>query len=509
MDSNPLSAPCPSPQRPADSGAAPQPGPHPLSPRLHNADLAPARIEGRRWGAYSLFALWTNDVHNMANYTFAIGLFAMGMSAGQILAAMALGATLVYLLMNLSGYMGQRTGVPFPVISRVSFGIRGAQLPAIIRAVIAIAWFGIQTYLASLVLHVLLVAVAPELTRFDHGGLLGLSGLGWVCFLAIWLVQLAILAYGMEMVRKFEGCAGPVILVTVLALAIWMVSRVDGHIAWSTGAAPTGLAAWNSVFSAAALWLAIYGTLLLNFCDFARSAPSAQSIRRGNFWGLPVNILVFAAISVLLAGAQFSIDGRVITSPADIVAAIPDKVFLVLGCLALLIVTLAVNIMANFVAPAFVLTNLAPRYLTFHRAGLISATLAVLILPWKIYGNPVVIVYFLSGLGALLGPLYGIIMADYWLIRKTRVHVSDLYTEAATGTYFYVRGVNPRALIALAPSATLAIVIALAPGLEPVAPYSWFLGAAVSGGLYWLISDRRRIHVHDAGEHLAVDSGRH
>ena len=509
MVSNVLTSPVPCPQEPAESPASAGAVSHPLSPRLHNADLAPAKVEGRRWGAYSLFALWTNDVHNMANYTFAIGLFAMGMSAGQILAAMALGAALVYGLMNLSGYMGQRTGVPFPVISRISFGIRGAQLPAVIRAVIAIAWFGIQTYLASIVLRVLLTAIAPDLARYDHGDLLGLSGLGWACFLAVWLVQLAILAYGMEVVRKFEGCAGPVILVTVLALAMWMVSRVDGHIAWSTGAAPTGLAAWNSVFSAAALWLAIYGTLLLNFCDFARSAPSDKSIRRGNFWGLPVNILVFAAISAVLAGAQFSIDGRVITSPADIVAAIPDKLFLVLGCLALLIVTLAVNIMANFVAPAFVLTNLAPRYLNFHRAGLISATLAVLILPWKIYGNPVMIVYFLSGLGALLGPLYGIIMVDYWLIRRTRVHVPDLYTEAAAGTYFYTRGVNPRALVALAPSATLAIVIALAPGLEAMAPYSWFLGAVVSGGLYWLISDRRSGHVHCSGEHLAVESGRH
>jgi len=509
MVSNTLTPSLPCPSAADESPASPDTTLHPISPRLHNADLAPSQVEGRRWGAYSLFALWTNDVHNIANYTFAIGLFAMGMSAGQILAAMALGATLVYLLMNLSGYMGQRTGVPFPVISRLSFGIRGAQLPAIIRAVIAIAWFGIQTYLASVVLHVLLAAVAPDLTRYDHGSLLGLSGLGWACFLAVWLAQLAILAYGMEMVRKFEGCAGPVILITMLALAVWMVLRVDGRIAWSTGAAPTGLAAWNSVFSAAALWLSIYGTLLLNFCDFTRSAPSERSIRRGNFWGLPINILVFAGISAVLAGAQFSIDGRVITSPADIVAAIPDKLFLVLGCLALLIVTLAVNLMANFVAPAFVLTNLAPRYLTFHRAGLISATLAVLILPWKIYGNPVVIVYFLSGLGALLGPLYGIIMADYWLIRKTRVHVPDLYTEASAGTYFYARGVNPRALIALAPSATLAIVIALAPGLEALAPYSWFLGAAVSGGLYWLISDRRRLHVHDAGEHLAVASGRH
>ena len=161
---------------------------------------------------------------------------------------------------------------------------------------------------------------------------------------------------------------------------------------------------WRNIFAGGALWLSIYGTLILNFCDFARSSPCRKTILVGNFWGLPVNILVFAAITVLLCGGQFQLNGRVIESPTEIIAAIPNTFFLVLGCLAFLIVTVAVNIMANFVAPAFVLSNLAPKYLNFRRAGLISATVAVLILPWNLYNSPLVIVYFLSGLGALLGP---------------------------------------------------------------------------------------------------------
>ncbi|MCY1298411.1 NCS1 nucleoside transporter family protein [compost metagenome] len=212
-----------------------------LSPKLYNPDLAPTRREGRRWGRYSIFALWTNDVHNIANYSFAMGLFALGLSGWQILAALAIGAALVYVFMNLSGYMGQQTGVPFPVISRMSFGTRGAQLPAIIRAVIAIAWFGIQTYLASVVLRVLLVAISPELARYDQDSILGLSSLGWASFLGIWVVQLAILAFGMEMVRRYESFAGPVILSTVLVLAVWMYYRVDGQLAWSVGEPLTGL----------------------------------------------------------------------------------------------------------------------------------------------------------------------------------------------------------------------------------------------------------------------------
>ncbi|WP_458239063.1 cytosine permease, partial [Pseudomonas sp. P5_A2_2] len=202
-----------------------------LSPRLHNKDLAPTKAEGRRWGRYSIFALWTNDVHNIANYSFAIGLYALGLGGWQILLSLGIGAALVYFFMNLSGYMGQKTGVPFPVISRISFGIHGAQIPALIRAVIAIAWFGIQTYLASVVFRVLLTAVHPGFADYDHNSILGLSTLGWVCFVAIWFVQLAILAYGMEMVRRYEAFAGPVILLTVAALATWMYTQADATIA--------------------------------------------------------------------------------------------------------------------------------------------------------------------------------------------------------------------------------------------------------------------------------------
>ena len=480
-----------------------------LSPRLHNHDLAPTRIAGRRWGRYSIFALWTNDVHNIANYSFAMGLFALGLGGWQILLSLAIGAALVYFFMNLSGYMGQKTGVPFPVISRIAFGVHGAQVPALTRAVIAIAWFGIQTYLASVVLRVLLTAIWPQLAIYDHDSILGLSSLGWVCFVAIWLVQLVILAYGMEMVRRYEAFAGPVILLTVANLAVWMYFQTDARIAWSVTEPLTGYEMWRNIFAGSALWLAIYGTLVLNFCDFARSSPCRKTIRVGNFWGLPVNILVFATITAVLCGAQFQINGQVIDSPTQIVANIPSTPFLVLGCLAFLIVTVAVNIMANFVAPAFVLSNLAPRHLNFRRAGLISATLAVLILPWNLYNSPLVIVYFLSGLGALLGPLYGVIMADYWLLRKGQVNVPQLYSENPTGAYFYTRGINLRAVAAFLPTALLAIVLALVPSFHSVAPFSWLIGAGTAAALYLLLAPRNRQYLDVSGESIAVDSSSH
>jgi cytosine/uracil/thiamine/allantoin permease len=335
-----------------------------LSPRLHNKDLAPTKAEGRRWGRYSIFALWTNDVHNIANYSFAIGLYALGLGGWQILLSLGIGAALVYFFMNLSGYMGQKTGVPFPVISRISFGIHGAQIPALIRAVIAIAWFGIQTYLASVVFRVLLTAVHPGFADYDHNSILGLSTLGWVCFVAIWFVQLAILAYGMEMVRRYEAFAGPVILLTVAALATWMYTQAD-------------------------------------------------------------------------------------------------------------------------------------------------ATIAVLILPWNLYNSPLVIVYFLSGLGALLGLLYGVIMVDYWLVRKGQVNVPQLYSEDPNGAYYYSRGVNLRAVAAFIPAALIAIVLALVPGFHSVSPFSWLIGAGIAGMLYLIIAKRQPHYADVSGEAIAVDNVSH
>ncbi|WP_085597155.1 MULTISPECIES: NCS1 family nucleobase:cation symporter-1 [unclassified Pseudomonas] len=480
-----------------------------LSPRLHNHDLAPTRIAGRRWGGYSIFALWTNDVHNIANYSFAIGLYALGLGGWQILLSLGIGALLVYGFMNLSGYMGQKTGVPFPVISRIAFGIHGAQIPALIRAVIAIAWFGIQTYLASVVFRVLLTAIHPGFAAYDHDAILGLSSLGWACFVTIWLVQLAILAYGMETIRRYEAFAGPIILLTVACLAGWMYTQADGHIAWSIREPLSGGEMWRQIFAGGTLWLAIYGTMVLNFCDFARSAPCRKTITVGNFWGLPVNILVFASITVLLCGAQLQINGKIIESPTDIIASIPSTPLLALGCLAFLIVTVAVNIMANFVAPAFVLSNLAPRHLTFRRAGLISATIAVLILPWNLYNSPLVIQYFLAGLGALLGPLYGVIMVDYWMLRKGRVDVPQLYSEDPQGPYFYSHGVNLRAVAAFVPAALIAIVLALVPGFASISPFSWLVGAAIASLLYLIIAKRQSHYADVSGESIAVDDAGH
>ncbi|CAM5448254.1 Permease for cytosine/purines uracil thiamine allantoin OS=Tsukamurella paurometabola (strain ATCC 8368 / DSM / CCUG 35730 / CIP 100753 / JCM 10117 / KCTC 9821 / NBRC 16120 / NCIMB 702349 / NCTC 13040) OX=521096 GN=Tpau_2027 PE=3 SV=1 [Tsukamurella paurometabola] len=213
-----------------------------LSSGLYNRDLAPTKRSGRTWSAYNIFTLWANDVHSLGNYAFAIGLFALGLGGWQILLALLLGGVFLFLLLNLSGFMGEKTGIPFPVMSRIAFGIRGAQVPALIRGAVAIAWFGIQTYLASVVLRIMVVAVWPGADSLDRNSVLGLSTLGWISFLVLWAVQLVIVSYGMEMIRKYEAFAGPIILVTMAALAVWMFGKAGSR---SPGARPRPRPAWT------------------------------------------------------------------------------------------------------------------------------------------------------------------------------------------------------------------------------------------------------------------------
>ena len=264
---------------------------------------------------------------------------------------------------------------------------------------------------------------------------------------------------------------------------------------------------WREIFVGVGLWVAIYGTMLLNFGDFTRNARSRVAVIRGNILGIPLNMLFFAGIVVVLAGGQYEINGQVLESPADVVFAIPNTLFLVLASLALIVLTIAINMMANFVAPIYMLVNLFPGFLNFRRAGLVCGVLGLLILPWNLYDSPTVIEYFLGGVGAVLGPLFGVIMADYWLVRRTAVNVPDLYVEAKTGDYYYTRGFHLRAVVALVPSAVITVAIALVPVFDPIAGFSWFIGAGLGAALYLLIVKRENLPIHEvSGESIAVPS---
>jgi NCS1 family nucleobase:cation symporter-1 len=460
--------------------------------RLYNKDLAPA--SKRTWKVFDLFAMWMSDVHNLGNYTFAAGLLVLGMNAWQIFTSLLVGFVIIYLGMNLMGRIGQRGGVPFPVVARISFGVWGANLPALIRAVIAILWYGIQTYLASVAVDVLLLVAMPGLKPWTQHGFLGLSALGWVSFLALWVLQALIISRGMESVRKFQDFCGPAIWLVMIVLAVWILVKANWHISLTNS--PKHVSGGEQVrqwFGAVGLILATYGTLMLNFCDFSRFAPDQRTVRRGNFWGLPINSTAFALLSVIVTAGSIQVWGTAITDPAELIAKVNNPVVLILGALTFAVATMGVNIVANFVSPAYDLANVWPKKITFKVGGMISTVAALVVLPWNLFSNPVVVNYFLGGLGAFLGPLFGIIIVDFYLIKRGRIDLASLFDAKPSAPYHYRRGVNPKAIGVFLPTAAVSAVVALVPVFSPVAPYSWFIGTGSAAVLYWLIAKGDRI----------------
>ncbi|MFF2507563.1 NCS1 family nucleobase:cation symporter-1 [Streptomyces sp. NPDC058067] len=453
------------------------------SGRLYNEDLAPA--SERNWRGYSFFAMWMSAIHNIGTYTFVAGLFVLGLTGWQVLLSLSIGIAVLYVGMNLSGQIGVRTGVPFPVVARMSFGVWGANLPALIRAVIAIAWYGIQTYLASLAVVVLLLRLDPGLERWQRQEFLGLSLLGWACFLLLWVLQLSVVTRGMEAVRRFQDWAGPAIWVVMLGMAVWLVVEAHGHIPMNLSMHPLSAGeATRLIFSGAFLLVATYATMLLNYTDFSRFARDQRTVVRGNFWGIPINFALFAVVSICVTVGSLTVFGEAITDPALIIARVPNTVVLVAGAVMFIIATVGVNVVLNFVSPAYDLANVWPKHITFKRGGLISAVLALVVLPWKLYANPLVVNYFLGGLGALLGPLFGIMMVDWYLIRRQRVRVEALYQADPSAEFHYTRGVNRRAVAVFVPTAAVSAVIALLPAFSDVAALSWPLGVLLSAVVY-------------------------
>jgi NCS1 family nucleobase:cation symporter-1 len=243
--------------------------------------------------------------------------------------------------------------------------------------------------------------------------------------------------------------------------------------------------------TAASLVVAYFSTLMLNFCDFSRFSPSERMVKVGNLWGLPVNFTAFSLVTVVVTAGSVAVFGEAITDPVEIVAQIPNTLVLIIGAVTFAVATIGINIVANFVSPAYDLANALPKYIDFKRGGLISALLALLVTPWNIYNSPVAVNYFLGGLGAFLGPLFGIIIVDYYLVKREQVDVEALYREGETSPYWYEGGINRHAVWVFVISAAVAAVIALVPAFSTLAPFSWFVGAGLSGALYWATARRQ------------------
>jgi NCS1 family nucleobase:cation symporter-1 len=463
-------------------------------PKLYSHDLAPVAAEGRSWGTFSLFAMWMSDVHSVGGYTFAASLFFLGLAGWQVLLSMVVGIMAVYFLMNLVGRPAQRYGIPYPVFARMAFGVMGANLAAVVRGVVGIVWYGVQTYFASKAVQVLVITLIPSAADYTTNSVMGLSTLGWSSFLFMWIFQLLIFLSGMETIRKFIDFCGPVVYLVMFALAGWMISQT-GTASFSMHLSDkqfTGLESIGLMANAAMLIVAYFAALLLNFGDFSRFAKSESQMKKGNFWGLPVNFIVFSIITVIVTGGSMKVFGQAIMDPVLIVQKINNPWASIIGSITFIVATMGINIVANFVSPAYDIANLAPQKINFKMGGLITSILSVMVCPWLFVSSAHAITLFVSIFGAVLGPMFGIMVADYYLVKRQHVVLADLYTMAPSGSLYFDGGWNRKALLALAISGALSIGLSLAGAFDlmfNVGDWGWLIGSA-AGALVYVAANR-------------------
>jgi len=362
------------------------------SPQLYNEDLAPAKQ--RNWGAFSIFNVWTSDVHSLWGYYLAASLFLLCGSFVNFLIAIGIGSLLIFFLMHMVGIAGVRTGVPFPVLARASFGIWGANFPALVRAIVACFWYGAQTAAASGAIVALLVRNESMLALHQNSQVLNHSTLEVICFVIVWALQLLIIQRGMETVRRFQDWAGPAVWIMMLLLAIYLTVKAGGFSLNHTipmdvllektkeAGVPGVPGSFASLMAVAAIWVTYFSALYLNFCDFSRYATNERALTIGNLWGLPVNLILFSLVAGMTTIAAFDVYHEVLLHPDQISAKFDNWFLALLAALTFAVATLGINVVANFVSPAFDFANVFPKHINFKRGGYIAALIALILYPF-------------------------------------------------------------------------------------------------------------------------------
>jgi NCS1 family nucleobase:cation symporter-1 len=465
------------------------------SPSLHNEDLAPAAE--RKWGAFSIFNVWTSDVHSLWGYYLAASLFLLCGSFVNFVIAIGIGSLVIFFLMSLVGNAGVRTGVPFPVLARASFGTFGANVPALVRAVVACFWYGAQTAAASGAIVALLIRYESLLAFQQNSHLLGHSTLEVICYVIVWALQLLIIQRGMETVRKFQDWAGPAVWIMMLILAVYLVVK-SGTFSFGSeiprdvliektkdAGVPGEPGSFAALAAVSATWITYFAALYLNFCDFSRYATSEKALRKGNLWGLPINLLAFCLVAGVTTTAAFTVYGEVLLHPEMISAKFESWFLALLAALTFAIATLGINVVANFVSPAFDFANVFPRQINFKRGGYIAALIALVLYPFAPWETGAA--HFVNFIGSTMGPIFGIMMVDYYLIRKSQLNVEALYHE--NGEFRFQNGWHASAFIAFVVGALFSSIL---PTFTSILPdwwgtYGWFFGVGIGGAIYFVL----------------------
>ncbi|PWT74178.1 MAG: nitrate reductase [Proteobacteria bacterium] len=431
----------------------------------------------RTWGLYNYVALWFSMSMEITTYQLASSLIAKGMDWKQAVATVLLGNLIVLVPMLLNAHAGAKYGIPFPVFIRAPFGVRGANLPAILRAIVACGWFGIQSWIGGQAIDSMLVVIWPSLAGND--------GVLWASFLLFWLLNMVVVWRGVESIRHLQAFGAPFMFVMAALLLIWVRMQAGSFgTMLSTPSRFHSTSEFLAVFfPSLTAMVGYWATLALNIPDFTRYSKSQNAQAWGQAFGLPVAMALYTFVGISVTSASAVLFGHPIWNPIQLIGAFHQPLVAFVALIAILIATLNVNIGANVVSPSNDFSNLYPRLISFRTGGLITGFLGLAMCPWKLLATPDAYIFgWLVGYSGLLGPVAGIMVSDYFLIRKTVLDVNSLYHRE--GAYHYSKGVNPRAIVSLVLGVIVALVgLAVSP-LHFLYDYAWFVGFFVAGGAY-------------------------
>ncbi len=448
-----------------------------IDPSLINDDLAPTTPAHRTWGTYNYIALWFSMSMEITTYQLASSLIAKGMDWKQAVGTVLIGNLIVLIPMLLNAHAGAKYGIPFPVFIRAPFGVRGANIPAILRALVACGWFGIQSWIGGTAIHSMLLVVWPSVAHVDWAV--------WACFLGFWLLNMAVVWRGVESIRFLQGFGAPFMFVMAAALLIWV--RVKAGSFGAMLETPSKFHNWHEFlpvfFPALTGMVGYWATLALNIPDFTRYSKSQGAQIVGQGFGLPVAMTLYTFVGIACTSASVVLFGEPIWNPILLIGRFHQPVVAFIALIAILIATLNVNIGANVVSPSNDFSNVYPRLISYRTGGMITGFLGLAMQPWKLLATPDAYIFgWLEGYSGLLGPVAGIMVCDYFFIRKTKLSVNSLYHRE--GIYHYTKGINPRAIAALVTGVVVALIGLFVPSLHFLYDYSWFVGFFLAGFVY-------------------------
>jgi NCS1 family nucleobase:cation symporter-1 len=460
---------------------------------LYNEDLAPVPISKRNWTTYNYAALWISMAHCIPTYMLSSGLISAGMNWWQALLTILLGNTIVLVPILLNSHPGTKYGIPFPVFARAAYGTIGSNLPAIMRAIVACGWFGIQAWIGGEALNTFFRVIVPGWDNLLGGPIGGHLTTEWLSFLLFWGFNIYIIYRGMDLLRKVENWAAPFVLVMTALLLGWALWKAQGlgHLLNQQGKFHTFGEFWPIFVPSLTGMIGFWATLSLNMPDFTRFGKSQRDQVVGQVVALPTTMTIFAAMGVMITSAAVVIFPHMrpdqLWDPMKLVGQFNNVVVVAISMFTVVVATLAVNIAANVVSPANDFANAFPRWISFRTGGLITGIVGILMQPWRLLADPSGYIFdWLVGYSGGLGSIAGVLIADYWLVRRKKLALGDLYRKQ--GVYTYNRGWNWRAVVATLLGCTLAWIGLKVPALRTLYDYAWFVGFGVAAVTHILLT---------------------